>query len=84
MMTGCGSILWMPPEILLGEAYNEKVDVFAFAMTMVEVVDGHLPVRDAPLCLRACLLACCLTANANLGKRKSRLARRLLLLLGPC
>lgn len=43
MMTGCGSVLWMAPEILLGEAYNEKVDLFAFAMTMVEVIDGHLP-----------------------------------------
>ena len=29
MMTGCGSVLWMAPEILLGETYNEKIDVFS-------------------------------------------------------
>ena len=31
MMTGCGSVLWMAPEILLGETYNEKIDVFSCA-----------------------------------------------------
>ena len=43
MMTGCGSVLWMAPEILLGEAYNEKVDVFSFAMVLVELVAQALP-----------------------------------------
>jgi serine/threonine protein kinase len=43
MMTGCGSILWMAPEILMGESYNEKVDVFSFAMCLVELVDCGLP-----------------------------------------
>ena len=43
MMTGCGSPLWMAPEILLGEHYNEKVDVFSFAMCLVELVDVKLP-----------------------------------------
>jgi serine/threonine protein kinase len=38
-MTGCGSSLWMAPEILLGKTYNEKVDVFAYAMCLVELVD---------------------------------------------
>ena len=31
LMTGCGSVLWMAPEILLGETYNEKIDVFSCA-----------------------------------------------------
>ena len=43
MMTGCGSILWMAPEILLGRAYNEKVDVYSYAMCLVELVDCALP-----------------------------------------
>ena len=43
MMTGCGSVLWMAPEILLGEIFNEKVDVFSYAMCMLEVVDCELP-----------------------------------------
>ena len=43
MMTGCGSVLWMAPEILLGDTYNEKVDVFSYAMCLLELVNGHLP-----------------------------------------
>eukprot|EP01043_Picozoa_sp_COSAG02_P021262 COSAG02_NODE_1076_length_14725_cov_10.610215_7_plen_1187_part_00 len=43
MMTGCGSVLWMAPEILLGNAYNEKVDVFSYAMCLLELVDCNLP-----------------------------------------
>ena len=44
-MTGCGSVLWMAPEILTGETYNEKVDVFSFAMVIVELISCKLPVR---------------------------------------
>ena len=43
LMTGCGSILWMAPEILLGELYNEKVDVFSYAMCLLEIVSRSLP-----------------------------------------
>ena len=43
MMTGCGSVLWMAPEILLAGKYNEKIDVFSYAMCLVELVDGRLP-----------------------------------------
>ena len=42
-MTGCGSVLWMAPEILQGDTYNESVDVFSFAMCMVELIDCDLP-----------------------------------------
>ena len=43
MMTGCGSVLWMAPEILLGDTYNEKIDVFSYAMCLLELVDCHMP-----------------------------------------
>ena len=43
MMTGCGSVLWMAPEILLGETYNESVDVFSYAMCMLELISTNLP-----------------------------------------
>ena len=43
LMTGCGSVLWMAPEILRGEVYNEQVDVFSYAMCLVECVDQQLP-----------------------------------------
>jgi serine/threonine protein kinase len=42
-MTGCGSVLWMAPEILLGDTYNEKVDVYSYAMCLVELIDCDLP-----------------------------------------
>ena len=42
-MTGCGSVLWMAPEILQGEKYNEKVDVFSYGMCLVELVHRNLP-----------------------------------------
>ena len=38
-----GSALWMAPEILLGDVFNEKVDVFSYAMCLVELIDCHLP-----------------------------------------
>ena len=44
-MMGCGSVLWMAPEILTGESYNEKVDVFSYAMVLVELISCKLPVR---------------------------------------
>ena len=43
MMTGCGSVLWMAPEVLLGDVYNEKIDVFSYAMCLVELVDCQMP-----------------------------------------
>ena len=46
LMTKCGSTLWMAPEMLLGEPsrpYNEKVDVYSFAMCLVEMIDCKLP-----------------------------------------
>jgi hypothetical protein len=42
-MTGCGSPLWMAPEIARGMHYNESVDVFSYAMCLLEVVDCQLP-----------------------------------------
>jgi len=49
-MTGCGTVRWMAPEIILSEAYSEKVDIFSYAMVLVELLvshggdpEGHLP-----------------------------------------
>ena len=48
MMTGCGTLYWMAPEILKGEVYNEKVDVYAFAMCLLEMVSGKVPWGTLP------------------------------------
>lgn len=45
-MTGCASVLWMAPEILTGQNYNEKVDVFSYAMCLVELVVRRLEDDD--------------------------------------
>jgi serine/threonine protein kinase len=38
-----GTPLWMAPEILLAKTCDEKVDVFSYAMCLVELVDCKLP-----------------------------------------
>jgi serine/threonine protein kinase len=53
-MTGCGSVLWMAPEILLGKTYNEKVDVYGFAMCLVELIDCERSL--SLLCMRHSIL----------------------------
>lgn len=45
-MTGCGSVLWMAPEILRGELYNEKIDIYSFGMTILEMVTCKLPWKN--------------------------------------
>ena len=40
---GVGSVLWMAPEILLGDSYTEKVDIFSFGMVMYEFLMGSIP-----------------------------------------
>eukprot|EP00002_Diphylleia_rotans_P020365 TRINITY_DN3957_c0_g1_i2.p1 TRINITY_DN3957_c0_g1~~TRINITY_DN3957_c0_g1_i2.p1 ORF type:complete len:2252 (-),score=324.98 TRINITY_DN3957_c0_g1_i2:265-7020(-) len=37
VMTKCGTMSWMAPEVLEGKPYNEKVDVFSFGMLIWEV-----------------------------------------------
>mmetsp|Transcript_5089 Transcript_5089/g.16621 ORF Transcript_5089/g.16621 Transcript_5089/m.16621 type:complete len:214 (+) Transcript_5089:105-746(+) len=39
-MTGeTGSLMYMAPEVLLGKAYNEKVDMFSFGVMFFEMLD---------------------------------------------
>ena len=38
-MTVVGTPYWMAPEMLRGEVYDEKVDIFSFGIVLCEV--GH-------------------------------------------
>eukprot|EP00245_Coleochaete_scutata_P016956 TRINITY_DN8107_c0_g1_i5.p1 TRINITY_DN8107_c0_g1~~TRINITY_DN8107_c0_g1_i5.p1 ORF type:complete len:567 (-),score=72.18 TRINITY_DN8107_c0_g1_i5:188-1888(-) len=38
-----GSFLWMAPEVLDGEAYNKKADIFSFAILCYEILTGKTP-----------------------------------------
>jgi serine/threonine protein kinase len=37
-MTICGTEDWMAPEMLLGDSYDEKVDVFSYGVVLVEII----------------------------------------------
>ena len=46
-MTGeTGSYRYMAPEVFRHEIYNEKVDVYAFAMIFYELLEGIPPFMD--------------------------------------
>ncbi|AQN68650.1 protein tyrosine kinase (PTK) family protein [Saudi moumouvirus] len=42
-MTRCGTPCWTAPEIIRGEKYDEKTDVFSFGIVMWEVLTGKEP-----------------------------------------
>ena len=81
LMTGCGSILWMAPEILLGERYNEKVDVFSYAMCLVELVDCNLPWHN---CARAHEVAVQVTRGKRPDKQLEHADSRMKDLIEQC
>ncbi|DBB17055.1 TPA: hypothetical protein ACH3X3_014146 [Trebouxia sp. C0006] len=42
-MTGqTGSLMYMAPEVMKGQSYNEKVDVFSFAVIIFELLSGRV------------------------------------------
>ncbi|OQR86072.1 serine/threonineprotein kinase [Achlya hypogyna] len=43
-----GTPVWVAPEIMRGAAYDEKVDIYSFAMVMVEVLNRSPPFVDVP------------------------------------
>ncbi|KAJ0394145.1 hypothetical protein ATCC90586_005023 [Pythium insidiosum] len=45
LTTGVGSLLWMAPEVLRGEQYGEKADVYSFGVLLSELDTNELPFR---------------------------------------
>jgi len=43
---GAGTLNWMAPEVLAGGHYDEKVDVYSYAMVMFEIICLELPFDD--------------------------------------
>lgn len=37
-MTACGTPAWTAPEVVAGDAYDEKVDVYSYAMVLWEML----------------------------------------------
>jgi len=46
MTVGVGTPLWMAPEIMRGDQYNEKSDVYSFALVLWEMISNQLPYID--------------------------------------
>ncbi|PRP83919.1 hypothetical protein PROFUN_08856 [Planoprotostelium fungivorum] len=44
-----GSPLWMSPELLLGQPYDEKVDTYSFGIVMWEIVARKIPYQGMSL-----------------------------------
>lgn len=41
-----GTALYMSPELIKGEQYTQKVDVYAYAMILYEICTGKIPFQD--------------------------------------
>ncbi|RLN97080.1 hypothetical protein BBJ28_00003319 [Nothophytophthora sp. Chile5] len=47
MTAGVGTYLWMAPEVMLGEKYDDKADVFSFGVVLSELDTHVLPYSNA-------------------------------------
>ncbi|KAL3669705.1 hypothetical protein V7S43_005086 [Phytophthora oleae] len=47
MTAGVGTSLWMAPEVMLGEKYDEKADIFSFGVVLSELDVYTLPYSHA-------------------------------------
>lgn len=47
-MTLCGTDEWMAPEVMLGEKYDAKADVFSFGMVLTELITRQKPAKRNP------------------------------------
>jgi serine/threonine protein kinase len=51
-MTGkIGTYQWMAPEVISGQKYTEKADVFSFGIILWEIASREPPYRSNPLLL---------------------------------
>ncbi|EGZ10726.1 hypothetical protein PHYSODRAFT_563616 [Phytophthora sojae] len=49
MTAGVGTSLWMAPEVMLGERYDEKADLFSFGVVLSELDSHKLPYASAKI-----------------------------------
>ena len=45
-MDGCGTTVYMAPEVILSDSFNYMVDVYSFGILMYEVVTGNRPYSE--------------------------------------
>ncbi|GMF12973.1 unnamed protein product [Phytophthora lilii] len=49
MTAGVGTSLWMAPEVMMGERYDEKADLFSFGVVLSELDSHKLPYASAKI-----------------------------------
>ncbi|KAG1703558.1 hypothetical protein DVH05_007502 [Phytophthora capsici] len=49
MTAGVGTSLWMAPEVMMGERYDEKADLFSFGIVLSELDSHKLPYASAKI-----------------------------------
>ncbi|GBG24021.1 Protein kinase, putative [Hondaea fermentalgiana] len=47
-LTACGTPYWTAPEVILGEEYNNKADVFSYAIILWELITREEPYSGLP------------------------------------
>ena len=40
------TVLWTPPEVLAGQDYNSKVDIWSFGCVIIEMASAKLPWQE--------------------------------------
>merc|ERR1712151_730948 len=46
MTIAAGTCHWMAPEVFTGTEYNEKVDIYSYAMVMFEIICREIPFEE--------------------------------------
>jgi len=41
-----GTPIWMAPELMRGEKYNEKIDVYSFGIMLYEMITNEIPFKE--------------------------------------
>mmetsp|Transcript_13574 Transcript_13574/g.40454 ORF Transcript_13574/g.40454 Transcript_13574/m.40454 type:complete len:452 (+) Transcript_13574:157-1512(+) len=68
MTMDVGTLQWMAPEVHMSESYDEKVDVYSFAMVLYEVAWQRIPFNEEDKCFTFSVERVILGARPNISQ----------------
>mmetsp|Transcript_13575 Transcript_13575/g.40458 ORF Transcript_13575/g.40458 Transcript_13575/m.40458 type:complete len:445 (+) Transcript_13575:157-1491(+) len=68
MTMNVGTLQWMAPEVHMSESYDEKVDVYSFAMVLYEVAWQRIPFNEEDKCFTFSVERVILGARPNISQ----------------